>query len=294
MKLFIKTVAALLCLAVVLTMVLPGIAHAKEKVDFDSVDVLAFDNTHVNTGNQRQDFLAVALTQVGYTEGRENDTKYGTWYGMPFQAWCATFVTWCARQAEISTDILGRSAVASPKWGYFDIPYYDGKTYTPKPGDLFFMKNFAHVGIVYYTDGEYFYCVEGNGNPEYSVDGFWVIINKRKISDYYFGVPAFEGGDKDHSYTRGVENGHPHKIYYKCSDCGATKMGEYAASASHNWRARCDIRHSCSWDTYCTAKGQHVWDGYYHILCTRCHAVDPVSKWCGMHSKVSTVIECPY
>ena len=56
MKLFIKTVAALLCLSVVLTMLLPGIAHAKEEVDFDSVDVLDFDNTHVNTGNQRQDF----------------------------------------------------------------------------------------------------------------------------------------------------------------------------------------------------------------------------------------------
>lgn len=253
MKLFIKTVAALLCLAVVLTMVLPGIAHAKEKVDFDSVDVLAFDNTHVNTGNQRQDFLAVALTQVGYTEGRENDTKYGTWYGMPFQAWCATFVTWCARQAEISTDILGRSAVASPKWGYFDIPYYDGKTYTPKPGDLFFMKNFAHVGIVYYTDGEYFYCVEGNGNPEYSVDGFWVIINKRKISDYYFGVPAFEGGDKDHSYTRGVENGHPHKIYYKCSDCGDQYYTGYT-----EFKTGCAACLDCG----CSASGA----GYYRYV----------------------------
>lgn len=82
-------------------------------------------------------------------------------------------------------------------------------------------------------------------------------------------------------------------IYYKCSGCGATKSGTYAASSSHSWRARCDIRHSCSWDTYCSAKGQHVWDGYYHILCTRCHAVDS-SKWCGMHSNVSTVIKCPY
>ena len=38
-------------------------------------------NTHVNTGNQRQDILAVALTQLGYMEKVENDTKYGDWTG---------------------------------------------------------------------------------------------------------------------------------------------------------------------------------------------------------------------
>ena len=253
MKLFIKTLSMLLCLAAVLTMLVPGVAHAQAEVDFDAVDVLAFDNTHVNTGDQRQDFLAVALSQVGYTEGRENDTKYGTWYGMPFQAWCATFVTWCARQAEISTDILGRSALASPKRGYFDIPYYDGKTYTPKPGDLFFYKNFSHVGIVYYTDGEYFYCIEGNGNPEYSVDGFWVIINRRKISDFYFGVPAFEGGDKDHCYTRGVESAHPHKVYYKCAECGDKYYTGYT-----EFKTGCADCLDCG----CTANGA----GYYRYL----------------------------
>ncbi|MBQ9838027.1 MAG: prepilin-type N-terminal cleavage/methylation domain-containing protein [Oscillospiraceae bacterium] len=100
----------------------------------------------------------------------------------------------------------------------------------------------------------------------------------------------------DHTWTETSRTGEVctgGTINYKCSGCGATKTGEYAASASHSWRARCNIRHSCSWDTYCTAGGQHVWDGYYHILCTRCHAVDS-SKWCGIHSNVSTVIKCPY
>ena len=253
MKLSVKTLSIMLTLLLLLCLLAPAAAFAADEVDFDSVDILAFDNTHINTGNQREDFLAVALTQVGYTEGRENDTKYGTWYGMPFQAWCATFVTWCARQAEISTDIMGRSALASPRYGYFDIPYYDGKTYTPKPGDLFFMKNFAHVGIVYYTEGEYFYCIEGNGNPEYSVDGFWVIINKRKISDYYFGVPAFEGGDKEHSYTRTVESGHPHKVYYKCADCGDKYYTGYT-----------EFKTGCAGclDCGCTASGA----GYYRYV----------------------------
>ena len=82
-------------------------------------------------------------------------------------------------------------------------------------------------------------------------------------------------------------------INYKCSDCGATKTGAYAATSSHNGRARCNVRHSCSWDTYCSAGGQHVWNGYYHILCSNCGAVQD-HKWCAMHSDVSTVLDCPY
>lgn len=253
MKLTRKLVAVLSVLCILLSGLMPGFVFAQDEVDFDSVDVFACDNTHVNTGDQRQDLLAVALTQLGYTEGESNDTKYGTWYGMPFQAWCATFITWCARQAEISTDILGRSALASPKRGYFDIPYYDGAKYTPQPGDLFFYKNFSHVGIVYYTEGEYFYCIEGNANPEHSVDGFWVIINKRKISDYYFGVPAYEGGDKDHSYVRGVESAHPHKVYYKCSECGDKYYNGYT-----EFKEGCASCLSCG----CSASGA----GYYRYL----------------------------
>ena len=253
MKLLLKSMSMLLAFCMVLSALIPAFVFAEDEVDFDSVDVFACDNTYVNTGNQRQDLLNVALTQLGYTEGECNDTKYGTWYGMPFQAWCATFVTWCARQAEISTDILGRSALASPKRGYFNIPYYDGAKYTPKPGDLFFYKNFSHVGIVYYTEGEYFYCIEGNANPEHSVDGFWVIINKRKISDYYFGVPPYEGGDKDHSYARGVESGHPHKVYYKCSDCGDKYYTGYT-----EFKEGCSACLSCG----CTASGA----GYYRYL----------------------------
>ncbi len=82
-------------------------------------------------------------------------------------------------------------------------------------------------------------------------------------------------------------------VYYKCSDCGATKSGAYEATSAHNMRASCDTFHSCSWNTYCTAGGVHVWDGYYHIMCTRCAAVDE-NKWCAMHAGVKTQMDCPY
>ena len=47
-----------------------------------------YENTYTNTGDQRADIIGVALTQVGYQEGKgtglyNNDTKYGDWAGWP-------------------------------------------------------------------------------------------------------------------------------------------------------------------------------------------------------------------
>lgn len=191
-------------------------------------------NTHVNTGNQREDILAVAFTQLGYMEKVENDTKYGDWLGYPFQPWCASFVSWCARQADISTDILNDSPRANPT--SFGIKSYHGKNYTPKPGDLFFTEEYTHVGIVWYVEGDFFYCIEGNAkyhdyqvpdDPE--VDSYYVMTNKRLISAHYFGVPAYEGCDKDHTYIKGTESAHPHKTYYQCTACGDKYYTGYTA-----------------------------------------------------------------
>lgn len=204
-----------------------------------------YPNTHINTGNQRKDILAVALTQLGYTEGVNNHTKYGAWGGFPNQPWCANFVSWCARQAEISEAILQKSPVASPK--RFNIPYHDGTSYIPQPGDLFFTKEFSHVGLVYYTEGEYFYTVEGNVNIDENEDGYYVMTLKRKISDYYFGVPAYEGGGKDHDYVRHQEAAHPHKIYYECSICGDkyyTGYDEVVQDCASCFTCGCDSRYA--------------------------------------------------
>lgn len=176
-----------------------------------------YPNTHINTGDQRADVLAVALTQMGYTEGTNNATKYGSWAGYPHQPWCATFVSWCMRQAEIGPDVIQKCPVASPN--RFGIPYYDGDEYTPSPGDLFFTKEFSHVGFVYYVDGAYFYTVEGNVNIDENEDGYFVMTLKRKISDFYFGVPAYKGSG-EHSYVRVQETEHPHSISYRCEICG--------------------------------------------------------------------------
>lgn len=205
-----RLLSLLLAAVTVLGLVLPaGIGAGAAIPDFE--------NTHVNTGDQRKDILEIAKTQLGYTEGPNNAAKYGAWGGYPNQPWCANFVSWCARQAEIPQDIITQSPVASPK--RFGVEYFDGENYIPQPGDLFFTKQLSHTGLVYYVDGEYFYTVEGNANYEEFEDDYYVMTLKRKISDYYFGVPAYKGSG-DHSYVRKLESAHPHKVYYECADCG--------------------------------------------------------------------------
>ena len=199
-----------------------------------SVKSSEFPNTYVNTGDQRKDILGVALTQIGFTEGPYNRTPYGAWYGLANQPWCASFISWCATQADVGHHILKPSAVAEPGYEYFNIPYYDGTEYTPQPGDLFFTKTYDHVGFVYYVEGDYFYTVEANtnvhdpDNPKPSdAEGLYVMTNRRRTKDYYFGVPAYEGGDGGHTYVKAYEDAHPHKSYYACTACGDTYYTGY-------------------------------------------------------------------
>ena len=183
-----------------------------------------YENTHVNTGDYRIDLISVAKTQIGFREGEYNDTKYGTWYGLPNQPWCAMFVSWCARQADIPTSIIRNCAIAAPDDGYFSVPFVDGEEYTPQLGDLFFTKTFSHVGIVYYADGDYFYTLEGNSNDTGSSEGIGVFSLRRKTADYYFGVPEYDKHESaDHICDKAVyatsDEAHPHLSLYRCSVC---------------------------------------------------------------------------
>ena len=98
------------------------------------------------TGNQREDIINVALSQVGYREGNysgdtggENDGYYNNytetnyWYhnyvstdmpiGGSYAPWCATFVSWCAEMAGIPSSIIGRSTCASRHSYGFDVVF---------------------------------------------------------------------------------------------------------------------------------------------------------------------------
>ena len=214
----IQKLSALLLVVCLLTALAPQPVQAANPAG------VRYLNTYENTGDQRKDILNIALTQMGYTEKTRNDTKYGDWGGYARQPWCANFVSWCARQADISGSIITKSARARPD--YFNVPYYHGTEYTPQPGDLFFTEGFTHVGFVWYVEGEFFYTVEGNAKyHDYMIpddpeeDSYYVMSNKRLIASYYFGVPNYMGAG-DHHYEKSFESTHPHKEYYLCDHCG--------------------------------------------------------------------------
>lgn len=128
-----------------------------------------YENTHNNSGNQASDIVGIATTQVGYGEGYDGYTKYGDWYGLPYSDWCAMFVSWCANQAGVSTDVFPSFALCSAgaDWFMNQGRFHYAGSYAPQAGDLIFYSSYGniyHVGLVTGSDGSNVYSIEGNYN----------------------------------------------------------------------------------------------------------------------------------
>ena len=172
----------------------------------------AYENTHANTGNQIEDLIAVATTQIGYCEGNSasqlggtvagsgNYTKFGQWYGINPGAWCAMFVSWCANQAGIPSSVIPKHASCDigMNWfknkGLWHNSRYFGGTYTPVRGDIIYFgdnpnnpNDSTHVGIVTGVDSTKVYTVEGNKSNKcktysYALTGSYI---------FGYGTPAY-------------------------------------------------------------------------------------------------------
>ncbi len=137
------------------------------------------------TGNQRTDIVNVAASQIGYhegnndagmsgtTSGTNNYTEYNYWYwdgahngGSPY-AWCAVFITWCARQAKIGRNVIEGSSFAYPySDDGFNVTFKSRGSYTPVAGDLIFfcwdgnISSWDNSGIVRSVSGIYVTTIE--------------------------------------------------------------------------------------------------------------------------------------
>lgn len=123
------------------------------------------ESAYSKTGDQAADIVGIALTQVGYHESGDNNTKYGAWAGNNYVGWCDIFISWCAAKAGVSSSVIPQKSFGGAdsgmnwfiKKGQFK---YRESGYTPKPGDIMFLDwNYNgspdHVGIVVeaYSDG---------------------------------------------------------------------------------------------------------------------------------------------
>ena len=257
--------ARILCLILILAM-LPGyFMSSAEPVS------AAYENTYKNTGDQRSDIVGVALTQLGYREGKNNYTKYGVWYGSANMAWCGAFISWCANQAGIPTSIIRKNGFASLSGFGVTDTFRASSGRVPRPGDLFMHTDGSHVGIVYYVEGNYFYTLEGNASPGSTYNPCAVVTKKRLLTgNFIFGSPRYST-DAGHNYKKAYESAHPHREYMYCDHC---QDFYYTGKTSTNSSCTTCIQASCthtygSWTTTGDSKHQRT--------CTKCKKVESKS-----------------
>lgn len=230
----------------------------------------AYENTYVNTGNQRMDIIGVAMTQVGYREAN-GVTKYGEWYGHPSVEWCAVFVCWCANQAGIPTSVIKKQGWANP--GSFGWKAYPASQRLPQPGDIYFKGSGTHTGIVVEVKEKTFVTVEGNTwlnsdrTPRVMVRE-WDLYN-----DYFtFASPNYQNDTASagctHKYEAGYDTAHPHNEYNKCTLCGYKAYTGTSVSLTNCTECK---QANCSHSYGAWSK----LDGTYHRqTCTLCNKIN--------------------
>lgn len=175
----------------------------------------------------------VALSQEGTKEVGTNGVKYNDWYygrhvtGGDYP-WCAVFVSWCANQAQVSTNIIPKTASVSVLYDFFrkaGLFQPKGNGYKPKAGDILIQKSggASHTGIVYDSDNTKFYTIEGNTS-----DGVYrrsYLYNDNKLTG--FGTPNYDGS----AITGEVPDISPDNTGYGTASGDTLGVGKYDYTA---------------------------------------------------------------
>lgn len=149
----------------------------------------------------RAEVIEIARSQAGTLEypAGSNEQKFGEWYGMNGQPWCAMFISWVLAKAGFKNPLYRASY--TPAW--VDMFKAAGRWYTkPRRGDIVFfdfpdsVHRVQHVGLVTRVnpDGS-IRTVEGNtsSGPSGSQDnGGGVFRRVRSTADVVgYGRPAY-------------------------------------------------------------------------------------------------------
>ena len=142
-------------------------------------------------GNLREDLTGVAKTQVGYTESalnfkadddevRHGYTRYGAWYGAPYNEWSAMFVSFCLHYAGADLNEYPINSGADTMAGLWNKQgkYAPAGQYVPVGGDLVFFEDNT-VGIVAEVQNATIYVI--SGDVEDAVSGKLLSLNDDSI-----------------------------------------------------------------------------------------------------------------
>ncbi|MBR5474255.1 MAG: LPXTG cell wall anchor domain-containing protein, partial [Lachnospiraceae bacterium] len=149
--------------------------YSNPKADVEtSLDWQRMFADYPHTGVLREDLVGIAKTQVGYAESslnfevsdtgeRKGYTRYGAWYGAPYNDWSAMFVSFCLSYAGADPTEFPNSSGASAmaKLWKAQEKYMEAGEYLPQSGDLVFF-NDNTVGIVSEVYEATFYVIRGD------------------------------------------------------------------------------------------------------------------------------------
>ena len=127
-----------------------------------------YDNDHINTGNIRDDMIAIALSQIGYTT-ENNVSKYDSAVSEKVSDRSAAFLSWCANEACASEDVLLRTADVQKLYDFYkkNASVYNPDEHFPAEGDIVFIKKSNEItkcGLVIKTDDNFVTVIVGDEN----------------------------------------------------------------------------------------------------------------------------------
>ena len=148
------------------------------------LDWQSFFADYPYTGQLEKDLVDIAKTQVGYAESEKNFqvdnagirhgyTRYGAWYGAPYNEWSALFVSFCLHFAGASEAYPLSSGAASMArlWNEQGKLVPVGK-YSPESGDLVFFNNNT-MGIVTEVHSATICVIRGDVENAVKTDILW-------------------------------------------------------------------------------------------------------------------------
>ncbi|MBE6678258.1 MAG: CHAP domain-containing protein [Ruminococcaceae bacterium] len=219
-NLLIRLFAVMLCASMALVSV--GAVEPCYEVSQEYKDGGYYDRllAYELTGDPRYDVLSIALTQLGYHEGDSdadmdglnidgdrNFVEYNRLYGKVDNkegngvsygyAWCASFVTWCLRQAGVGYTQAINSISCSGMTDWYirnKIFHFSEEGYIPLPGDIIMFSpndDPSHVGLVLGVLEDKVYTVEGNNG------GIVGIHSYDLTDDYILGYCVPKYGESD-------------------------------------------------------------------------------------------------
>lgn len=157
---------------------------------------------NTNTMTKGQQVVEIARKEIGNTEfpDSSNLTKYGEWFGLNAEPWCAIFVSWCFAASGLPLEPIGfKKGFAGVQTGVDHFKKTNQLTKVPITGDIVCFDwqvdgHFDHTGIfVRNIDDNTFESIEGNTSLGNQSNGGQVMLRIRHYSNAIFVHPNILG-----------------------------------------------------------------------------------------------------